>query len=77
MIDNFNLLFSSTKKSVAFIIAVGGIVAYNFQYIFGFIFSIDGNTTISISFNLHTAAILILFTWVGLIQIYLLIRKQA
>lgn len=56
------------------ILGVSGIIAHNFQYLLGLVSMIDGDTTIT--FNLHTTFILVLFTWVGLIQLHLIRKKD-
>lgn len=75
MFENFNFAFASNKL---FLVIVGGIfviIAVNFEFIIGWISAVDGNTTISV--NIHTASILILFTWVGGIQLYLIRRNKS
>ena len=75
MFENFlNVSFFTKGVFLTIISGFFLIVAVNFEFLIGWISSIDGETTISI--NLHTAAITGLSAWVGGIQLHLL-RKNV
>ena len=72
---NFNFVNVANRLLLVVVAGIFAVIAVNFEFIISLISAVDGNTTIS--FNLHTAAILCLFAWIGGIQLHLMNRNKS